>query len=113
MTNIDEEFRKVATDVSRSKSNGSQASARHDFVSLSEQVAAAMVQAAEEQVAKAQEILNQTRKDADAFLTKVRDKDRELADMTDRIAALGEKVLEANREFHAAAVEDGGVERAR
>ena len=47
--------------------------------------------------------LEQTRKDAESLLPRSRDKDRELADMTDRIAALGEQVLEANRAFHAAA----------
>jgi hypothetical protein len=54
-------------------------------------------------VAKAQATLEQTRKDAEELLAAVRTKDREIADMTSRIAALGEQVLEANRAFHAAA----------
>jgi hypothetical protein len=95
---MEEEIGKVAP---RQRSNG-----RTDFVHLAEQVAAAMVQAAEEQVTKAQTILELTRKDAEALLAKVKDKDRELADMTNRIAALGEQVLEANRAFHAAATQD-------
>jgi hypothetical protein len=85
----------------RQRSNG-----RTDFVHLAEQVAQAMVQSAEEQVAKATAILEQTRRDAETLMTAVKDKDRELADMTQRIAVLGEQVLEANRAFHAAATQD-------
>jgi hypothetical protein len=93
---MEDEFEQV---VPRSSSNG-----RTNFVHLAEQVAQAMVQSAEEQVAKAQTFLETTIKDAEALLATVKSKDRELADMTSRIAALGEQVLEANRAFHAAAV---------
>jgi DNA-binding ferritin-like protein len=95
---MEEEFEKVAP---RQRSNG-----RTDFVHLAEQVAQAMVQSAEEQVAKAQAMLETTRRDAEALLATVKSKDREIADMTNRIAALGEQVLEANRAFHAAATKE-------
>jgi DNA-binding ferritin-like protein len=92
---MEEEFQKV---VPTQRSNG-----RTDFVHLAEQVAQAMVLSAEEQVKEAQETLERTRRDAEEMLAKVKDKDRELTSMTERIAALGQKVLEANRAFHAAA----------
>jgi hypothetical protein len=104
MTNLDEEIRRELRTVP-TKANGQGAEdqpARYDFVNLAQQVAAAMVQAAEEQVTQAQVTLEQTRKDAAELLDKVKSKDRELADMTTRIVGLGQTVLEANRKFHAA-----------
>lgn len=110
MTDIEEEMRKHAQNMltapSLTRSNGGEppsAPARHDFVGLSTKVALAMVQAAEDQVTEAQNWLKEIQAWADTLTQEVRDKDRELADMTDRIAAFGAKVLEANQEFHAAA----------
>lgn len=95
---MEEEFEKIVPTyrAPEQRSNG-----RTDFVHLAEQVAQAMIQSCEEQVAKAQTTLERTRKDAEELLAAVKSKDREIVDMTNRIAALGEQVLEANRAFHA------------
>ena len=82
------------------RSNG-----RTDFVHLAEQVAQAQVQLAEAAVADAQALLEKTRREAEALLATAKNKDRELSEMTSRIAALGQQVLEANQAFHAAATE--------
>jgi hypothetical protein len=104
VTDIEEEMRRAAQSLNRA--NGGQpppAPARYDFVGLANKVALAMVKAAEDQVTQAQDMLKEVQAWADGLTQETRDKDRELADMTDRIAAFGAKVLEANKEFHAAA----------
>jgi phage shock protein A len=88
---IEDEFAKV---VPTQQSNG--------FVHLAEQVAQGQVRLVEELVAQAQALLEKTRKEAEALLATAKSKEREITDMTNRIAALGEQVLEANRVFHAA-----------
>jgi hypothetical protein len=88
---IEDEFAKV---VPTQQNNG--------FVHLAEQVAQGQVRLVEELVAQAQALLEKTRKEAEALLATAKSKEREITDMTNRIAALGEQVLEANRAFHAA-----------
>lgn len=100
---IEKELQKTAQALVRT--NGSRAPEseeppRYDFVSLGEKVGLAMVQAAEDQVTQAQNKLKEVQAWADGLSQQVRAKDRELADMTDRIRAFGETVLEANRRFH-------------
>jgi cell division septum initiation protein DivIVA len=96
---IEDEFAKV---VPTRQNNGPT-----DFVHLAEQVAQGQVKLVEELVAQAQALLEKTRKEADALLATAKSKEREIADMTNRIAALGEQVLEANRAFHAATTQGG------
>lgn len=111
---IEQEIRKTAETINRTNGNRAPNPAneppRYDFVSLGEKVALAMVQAAEDQVTQAQNKLKEIQAWADGLSQQVRAKDRELADMTDRIAAFGETVLEANRKFHAAVQQDASVE---
>ena len=104
MTNMDEEFGKMVPDhIVRGpqQSNG-----RTDYVHLAEQVADGQVKLVEAAVADAQALLEKTRKDAEALLAAVKSKDREIVEMTNRIAALGEQVLAANEAFHAAAKQE-------
>jgi hypothetical protein len=94
---FEKEFEKM---VQKNIEQNQQNNGRTGYVHLAEQVAEAQVKLVEEQVAAAQALLEQTRKDADALLATVRNKDREIAEMTDRIRTLGERVLEANQEFN-------------
>jgi hypothetical protein len=96
---IEDEFAKV---VPTQQNNGPT-----DFVHLAEQVAQGQVKLVEELVAQAQALLEKTRKEAEALLATAKGKEREITDMTNRIAALGEQVLEANRVFHAATTQGG------
>jgi DNA-binding ferritin-like protein len=106
---IEDEIRMAAEKV---KSNGRQPHqpaanyiARYDFVSLGDKVLDAMVQVAEEQLTAAQNKLEEVRAFAESIRGQISAKDRELAEMAERIKTLGERVLEANREFHAAVLE--------
>jgi septation ring formation regulator EzrA len=102
MTSIDDEFRMAAEKVRRT--NGgipAEYISRYDFVSLGEKVADAMIEAAQEQVTAAQNKLEEIRAFADDIRQQIKAKDKELTEMTDRIKTLGERVLEANREFNA------------
>jgi transketolase N-terminal domain/subunit len=100
---IEDEIRMAAEKVTRTNGPATNYIARYDFVSLGDKVLDAMVQVAEEQLTAAQNKLEEVRAFADDIRGQIGAKDRELAEMADRIKTLGERVLEANREFQNAA----------
>lgn len=105
---IEQEIRKTLP--AQLRGNGSHPSpanepdeaSRHGFVTLGNKVAQALVQAAEDQVTLAQNKLKEIQAWADNLTQEVAAKDRELAELNDRIRDFGETVLEANRKFNAA-----------
>jgi chromosome segregation ATPase len=125
MIDIEEEMRQTTEQLSREKTEP----ARYDFVHLGEEIADAMVKAAETQVEAAQAALEQTRdraekltaamikvaeqqveeakktlekcrNPADGLRAQIKTVDRELADLNDRLRAFGEKILEGHRQFN-------------
>lgn len=83
------------------------ANARYDFVRLGEEIAGALLQAAEEQVTQAQNMLEQTRAFADKIRADIAAKDAELADMNNRLRAFGVTIIDAHKRFHAGSDEAG------
>jgi hypothetical protein len=72
----------------------------YDFEKLGEQIAGGMVQAAEEQLIQAQNMLEQTKAFAADVNNRIAEKAKELADMNSRLNAFGRSILRAHRKFH-------------
>ena len=126
VVNIEDEVRKMAATF---KPAAVAENARYDFVRLGEKIAgsledaalaqvdtakrileetrveanelaAAMIQIAEERVAQAEEILAELRDPAAGLRDQIKKVDQELADLNDRLKRFGETVSEAHRHFH-------------
>lgn len=115
MDKLDEEFRKVTEAADFMRTNGkatppaapipmpapaSEPGGRYDFESLGERIAQGLVQAAEEQLTAAQNMLAQTQAFAEDMRVRVQEKARELADMNARLKAFGSTIVEAHHRFH-------------
>lgn len=72
----------------------------YDFERLGDQIAASLLQAAEEQLTQAQNMLEQTKAFAEDVRARIKAKAHELADMNTRLKAFGGSILEAHRKFH-------------
>src|SRR5262245_36714426 len=70
---------------------------KHDFVNLAEELAKNVTQAAEKAVAEAQLKLDETKQVAEELLTKMRAKDAELAELTNRLNVSSDKAIGAIR----------------
>ena len=75
----------------------------YDFARLGEEIAAAMLQAAEAQVNEAQNLLAEVRVLAEGLHQQVDNKNREINDLRDRLKTFGEGVLAAHRKFNGTA----------
>jgi len=71
----------------------------YDFVQLGEGLADHLIHAAEEQVSKAQLILDQTVSLADIIRTQVKAQAEQIEDMNARFRAFGEQMLAAHRQL--------------
>jgi DNA repair ATPase RecN len=72
----------------------------YDFERLGEQIAHGMLQAAEEQLVQAQNMLEQTKQFAQDIHNRIAEKAKELADMNSRLNTFGRSILRAHRKFH-------------
>lgn len=77
-----------------------QAPPAHEFVSLAEQLAKGLVEAAQAHLSNAQSKLDECQQMANELRDAMERKSRELADMTGRLNSFGEQVLDAHRKFH-------------
>jgi len=73
--------------------------AGYDFVQLGETLAANLTRAAEEQVTKAQAILDQTKSMAEIIRNQVQAQAKQIEDMNVRFKAFGEQMLDAHRQL--------------
>lgn len=71
----------------------------HNFVELSEQIAEALIKAAEDQLTEAHNMVASTKALAEGIQAQVQEQSRLIADMTERLRVLGESTLEAHRKF--------------
>jgi hypothetical protein len=71
--------------------------AGYDFVRLGEGLAKSLVRAAEDQLAKAQAILDQSNSLADIMLTQVRAQTAQIEEMNKRFTQCGEQMLDVHR----------------
>jgi hypothetical protein len=74
--------------------------AAYDFVQLGEGLAKTLLAAAQEQVSKANQILDQAQSTADIILNEVRAQARRIEEMNDRYKAFGEQMLDAHRKLN-------------
>jgi hypothetical protein len=108
---FDNEFRAVAEKVARTlpaaptiKSNNGQ-HGRHDpqpgydFEELGAKIAEGMLQAAEEQLVQAQNMLEQTRMFAEDMRNRISGKATELADLNNRLRTFGATIVTAHKVF--------------
>lgn len=72
----------------------------YDFVKLGEGLTQSLLKAAQEQVTKAQAILDQTQSLADIIMTQVRAQAQQIEDMNVRFKAFGEQMLDAHRKLN-------------
>lgn len=107
MTDLDERFRAAVEETNRQhRANGGDKPPAHplqqhyDFERLGEQIAASLLQAAEEQLTQAQNMLAQTKTFAEDVQARIAEKARELNDMNKRLQTFGSSILEAHRKFH-------------
>jgi DNA repair ATPase RecN len=126
---IDNEIRKVAENTEtlmRGRQNGGSRpptlpltpenpkQLHYDFEKLGEQIASGMLQAAEEQLVQAQNMLEQTKQFAQDIHNRIAEKAQELADINSRLNAFGRSILRAHRKFHGEVdPEPEAVERTR
>ena len=73
---------------------------KRDFVRLAEEIAKAMVVAAEEQVTAANNMLEHTRAFADNLRDQIKAKDKELDEMSVKLRSFGQTVLDAHQKFN-------------
>lgn len=76
--------------------------AGYDFVQLGEGLATTLMKAAEEQVARAQTNLDQTKALAEILRSQVTEQAKQIADMNARFRAFGERMLDAHRVLNGA-----------
>lgn len=74
--------------------------AGYDFVKLGEGLTSSLLRAAQEQVTKAQAILDQTQSLTDIIMTQVRAQAQQIEDMNGRFKAFGEQMLDAHRKLN-------------
>lgn len=127
---LDNEIRKVAENTEtlmRGRQNGGSKQSplpltpeknpkqlHYDFERLGEQIAASIVQAAEEQLIQAQNMMEQAKAFAQDVNVRIAEKAKELADMNSRLNAFGRSILQAHHRFHGEAdPESEAVERVR
>jgi hypothetical protein len=72
----------------------------YDFVQLGEALADTLTRAAEEQVQRAQAILDQTKSMADIIRTQVKAQAEQIEEMNERFKAFGEQMLDAHRKLN-------------
>ena len=72
----------------------------YDFVQLGEALADTLTRAAEEQVQRAQAILDQTKSMADIIRTQVKAQAEQIEEMNGRFKAFGEQMLDAHRKLN-------------
>lgn len=72
----------------------------YQFVSLAEQCADGMVQAAEAALAEAQSNLASAKAHADALRSEIKARNEQIATLTERLKSFGGKILEAHENFH-------------
>lgn len=70
------------------------------FESLAQQTADAMVEAAQQAFAKAQNFLEETKREAETHLQKIKARADALRDQINRQEKLGGTILDAHKEFH-------------
>jgi hypothetical protein len=74
--------------------------AAYDFVQLGEKLADALVRAAEDQVNKAQHILDQTKSMAEIVRTQVAAQAKQIEEMTERFKEFGTQMIDAHRKLN-------------
>lgn len=72
----------------------------YPFVSLAEKCAQALVQTAEQALNEAQSNLEAAKAYAEELQQKIKQRDDEMANLTERLQAFGKNVLEAHTKFH-------------
>lgn len=72
----------------------------YDFVQLGEKLADALVRAAEDQVQRAQAILDQTKSMADIIRTQVTAQANQIEEMTGRFKEFGSQMIDAHRKLN-------------
>jgi multidrug efflux pump subunit AcrA (membrane-fusion protein) len=72
---------------------------KYEFVKLSDKIAEALLQAAEDQVTEAQNLLASTKILAEQIGVQVEEQSKLLEDMHDRLKTFGGTVIDAHRKF--------------